>query len=141
VRPALRGHRTLPHTADIIIEAWGPEVITCSEEAVAALVETYANPANATIVAERVVHVAPAQADNMLVDLLDEVIFAIDVAEGIPVGAHVWASGDGGLHARLALADPASIEPTGAVPKAISRSGLEVTRHPNMVRCRILVDV
>lgn len=137
MRGAPRGHRCLPHTADVIIEAWGPDLPGCCEEAVAALIEGYANPDNATIVAEQAVHVVgPAPADDMLVDLLDEVIFALDVAEGIPVGARVQAGGDGGLDARLALADPASIEPTGAVPKAISRSGLEITRRPHAVRCR-----
>jgi SHS2 domain-containing protein len=38
-RPA-RGHRSLPHTADVIIDAWGPDQAACYEEAVAALVET-----------------------------------------------------------------------------------------------------
>jgi SHS2 domain-containing protein len=138
-----RGHRNLPHTADVIIEAWGPDLAACAEEAVAALIETYANARDTAVLAEREVHVPPASADEMLLDLLDEVVFAVDVADGIPIGARVHASSDGnaGLHAQLALADPASVEPAGAVPKAISRSGLEVTRDPDAVRCRFLVDV
>jgi len=43
--------------------------------------------------------------------------------------------------ARLALVDPATVDPAGAIPKAISRSGLEVTRTRDAVRCRFLVDV
>jgi SHS2 domain-containing protein len=50
---APRGHRTLPHTADVILEAWGPDLATCCEEAVAALVETYADSQSATVVGER----------------------------------------------------------------------------------------
>jgi SHS2 domain-containing protein len=138
---APRGHRTLPHTADVILEAWGPDLATCCEEAVAALVETYADSQSATVVGERAVHVAPAPAHDMLVDVLDEVIYALDGAEGVPVGARVTSGEDGGVAVRLALADPAGVEPTGAVPKAISRSGLEVTRHGDAVRCRVLVDV
>lgn len=136
-----RGHRSLPHTADVIIEAWGPDLAACCEEAVAALVEIYADPGNATVVAERSLHVPPAPADEMLLDLLDEVIFALDVAEGVPIGARVQAGSDGHLEVRLALADPASVEPAGAVPKAISRSGLDVTREADAVRCRFLADV
>jgi protein archease len=141
MRRGCRGHRSLPHTADVIIEAWGPDLAACCEEAVVALVETYARPGAAAIVAARAVHVPPGPVDDMLLDLLEEVVFALDVAEGIPIRARVLTSGDGGLEARLALADPAGVEPAGAVPKAISRSGLEVTRRPEMVRCRFLVDV
>ena len=143
MRPPARGHRSLPHTADVIIEAWGPDLAACAEEAVAALVETYAQPRDATVVGERAVHVPPGPPDDMLLDLLDEVVFAIDVADGTPVGARVEVDPDAGagLRARLALADPKSLEPAGAVPKAISRSGLEVTRGPGTVRCRVLVDV
>lgn len=142
MRPVdLRGHRSLPHTADVIVEAWGPDLAACCEEAVAALVETYAHPGTGTMVGERAVHVTASNDTDMIVGLLDEVVFALDVAEGIPVAARVQAGGDGGLDARLALADPASVEPAGAVPKAISRSGLDVTRRPHEVRCWVLVDV
>jgi SHS2 domain-containing protein len=139
-RPA-RGHRSLPHTADVIIDAWGPDQAACFEEAVAALVETCADPRDAVVIGERAVDLPPAPAEDMLLDLLDEVIYAIDVADGIPVRARVRAGGDGGLRATLSLADPASVEPAGAVPKAVSRSGLEVAHHDDTVRCRVLVDV
>jgi SHS2 domain-containing protein len=139
-RPA-RGHRPLPHTADVIIDAWAPSLAACYEEAVTGLIETYANPREAVAITEQAVDVASAPADEMLLQLLDEVIYAIDVADGVPIRARIRADIDGGLHARLALADPDSIEPVGAVPKAISRSGLEVTRHADTVRCQYLVDV
>jgi hypothetical protein len=61
---APQGHRTLPHTADVILEAWGPDLATCCEEAVAALVETYADSRSVTIVGERAVHVATAPAHD-----------------------------------------------------------------------------
>lgn len=143
MRPTPRGHSDLPHTADVIIEAWGPDLAACAEEAVAALIETYANPRDSSVLAEQEVHVPPASAGDMLLDLLDEVVFAIDVADGIPIGARVHAGSDGnaGLYAQLVLADPGSVDPAGAVPKAISRSGLEVTCDPDAVRCRFLVDV
>ncbi|HEV8559398.1 MAG TPA: archease [Actinophytocola sp.] len=40
-----RGHRAVPHTADIRIEAWAPTREACLGEAVAALVESFADPA------------------------------------------------------------------------------------------------
>ena len=60
MRPTPRGHRNLPHTADVIIEAWGPDLAACAEEAVAALIETYANARHPAVLAEREVHVPPA---------------------------------------------------------------------------------
>jgi SHS2 domain-containing protein len=135
------GHRTLPHTADVIIEAWGADLVACCEEAVAALVEIYADAGNAIVIAEREVRVPPAPMGDMLLDLLDEVVFALDVAEGIPIAACIRAGPDGGLEVRLMLAEPASVDPAGAVPKAISRSGLEMTRAADAVVCRFLVDV
>ena len=135
------GHRTLPHTADVIIEAWGPDLATCCQEAVGGLVGIYAEPGGAAVVAVRDVQIRPGPVEDMLLDLLDEVVFALDVAEGIPIAASVHDRGDGGMAARLTLADPTTVDAAGAVPKAISRSGIEVTRAPDAVRCRFLVDV
>jgi SHS2 domain-containing protein len=73
--------------------------------------------------------------------LVDEVIFAIDAGEGMPVGAEVTGTTDAGLAVRLRLADRTSVEPTGSVPKAASRSGLAVEHRPDGVRCTVLVDV
>lgn len=141
MRHAPRGHRSLPHTADVLIEAWGADLAACCEEAVAALAELYAEAGDAVVVAERELSVPPAPPGDMLLDLLDEVVFALDVAEGIPIEARVRPGTDGGLEVRLRLADPPTVEPAGAAPKAISRSGLEVTRVAGAVRCRFLVDV
>jgi SHS2 domain-containing protein len=131
----------LPHTADVIIEAWGPDLVACAEEAVAGLVEIFADPRDAVVIGDREVQVPAGRADDMLLAVLDEVVYAIDVADGIPIQATVQASGDGGLRAPLALADPASVEPAGTVPKAVSRSGFEVTQSPGRVLCRFLIDV
>ena len=39
-RPSpVSGHRVVPHTADVIVEAWGASMLECMEEAVWALVD------------------------------------------------------------------------------------------------------
>ncbi|WP_420884068.1 archease [Micromonospora sp. CPCC 205547] len=38
------GHRRVPHTADVRIEAWAPDQESCLAEAVDALVETFVDP-------------------------------------------------------------------------------------------------
>jgi SHS2 domain-containing protein len=131
----------VPHTADVILEAWGPDLASCCEEAVAALTAEYVDTAGATEIDRRRIHLAPGTDDALLLDLLEEVIFALETAEGVPVRAEARAASDGGIDADLVVADRSSVVPTGAVPKAVSRSELTVRVQPGGVRCRFLVDV
>lgn len=136
-----RGHRPVPHTADVILEAWGPDRAACFEEAVAALAAIYAEPVDVGGAVHRAVHVAPGTDEALLLGLLDEVIFALDTDELVPVGARVATAADGGLDMVLLAADRARVRPAGSVPKAVSRSELAVASTPDGVRCRFLVDV
>jgi len=131
----------VPHTADVILEAWGPDLSSCCEEAVAALVSVFAEAGTAPAVERRALHLAPRADDLVLLELLEEVIFTLDTVEQVPVRAEVRPASDGALDAELVLADPATITPTGAVPKAVSRSELAVAEERGRVRCRFLVDV
>jgi len=123
------------------MEAWGPDLASCLEEAVAALVGACADVTGAPVVGTHVVHLPRAPADAVLVDLLDEVVFVLDTAGTVPIGAAIRAAAGGGLDVTLSLAALSSVEPTGAVPKAISRSDLRVETRPGEVRCAFLVDV
>lgn len=136
------GHRSRPHTADVILEAWGPDVGTCCAEAAAALVATYADATHAILGDRCVRHVEPGPPEAMLLELLDELIFLLDTSDaGIPVHAQVASAPDGGLDVLVDLADPASVTPTGAVPKAISRSELRFETGSQGASCSFLVDL
>lgn len=137
-----RGHRAIPHTADVILEAWGPDVAGCLEEAVAGLASTYAELGEGTPLTARVVDIPSGRPETQLLDLLDEVIFTLDTsAHGVPVAADVHPGADGGLRVVLRLAPADRVAPTGSVPKAISHSGLRLDDGPEGVSCRFLVDV
>ena len=136
-----RGHRTLPHTADVIVEAWAPDLAACCEEAVAGLASLFVEAAGAEEIGRRSLHLAPGRDDDVLLDVLDEAIFTLDTAEGVPLRAEIGVATDGGLDVELVLADPRTVTATGAVPKGVSRSELTVTRERGEVRCRFLVDV
>jgi len=138
-----RGHRAVPHTADVILEAWAPDATGCFEEAVAALVDTCAELArdDDTHFAPRPLVVPAGARDTQLLRLLDEVIFALDTAEGVPVAAEVREGVDGTLDVVLRLAPIDRVVPSGSVPKAISHSELQVHESPERVCCRFLVDV
>lgn len=138
-----RGHRAVPHTADVILEAWAPDVTGCFEEAVAALVTTCAELAGDEDApfARHPLVVPAGPRESQLLHLLDEVIFALDTADGVPVAAEIGERVDGGLDVVLRLAPFDRVVPSGSVPKAISQSDLEVFDGPEGVSCRFLVDV
>jgi SHS2 domain-containing protein len=136
-----RGHRAVPHTSDVILEAWGADLASCCEEAVTALLGSFIDVRAAVVVEERILEISTASPDLALLALLDEVLFVIDTADSVPVAAHVTPGPDGTLRVQLDGADPRSVEPSGAAPKAISRSGLRVEVGPSGVRCAFLVDV
>ena len=136
-----RGHRLLPHTADVIVEAWGPDLPSCCEEAVGALGDVYVDAGPADTVEQRRVHLGPGSQERLLLGVLEEVIFTLDTSEAVPIGVEVTVADDGGLDLVLALADRRAVVPTGAVPKAVSWSELLVDSRAGGVHCRFLVDV
>ena len=136
-----RGHRLRSHTADVIIDAWGPDLAALCEEAATALVETYVDRAPDSDLVETSVEVPAGRPVALVLAVLEEVIFALDTAEaGVPVRVGV-APTRGGLVMSMALAPPDAVEGTGMVPKAISRSGLRVDPTGTGWRTEVLVDV
>ncbi len=130
-QPAARGHQMIEHTADVIVEAWGPGFAAFCEEAVAGLIELYtersADPVDTVIVP-----LSGTTEDDRLAGLLEDVIFLLDTSDLSPVGISVREE-----TASISLSP--QVVGTGAVPKAIS--GLAVQVADGTVRCRFLVDV
>jgi len=121
-RPAA-GHRLLPHTADVRLLAWAPSAPECLDEAVRALADVFvAVPDDAARVSVPVALPAGVGGE-MLVSLLEEALFVVDVRGLVPVGARLALEPAGirGEFATVALAD---VEQVGSVPKAIARSDL-----------------
>jgi protein archease len=118
-----RGHRTVPHTADLRLEAWAPSRLECLTEALRGLIDSFADVAGARV--ERITErplLAASDAD-MLAAAGEEIIYLLDAEGQIPVKLQV-RSVTGGVVLVLALAAADAVEITGAVPKAISFHGL-----------------
>jgi SHS2 domain-containing protein len=113
------GHRTLPHTADVRIEAWAPTREQCAAEAVAGLVAGFAHVSGdvPTEVVEYAVE--PGANEDMLAAVLDEVIYRLDTTGQVPVDAQVSA-GDSELRVLLRVTDLDNVDIVGATPKAVS---------------------
>lgn len=138
-RPAV-GHRSLAHTADISIEAWAPSRERCVAEAVAAVVDTFADVSGAEPTATTGFRVEPAPDEDVLMAVLDEIIYLLDTTGRLPVRADVAASGDG-LEVRLSITDADRAELVGAVPKAVSWHDLWFGRDEAGWSCRVTLDV
>jgi SHS2 domain-containing protein len=120
---AAQGYRTVPHTADLRIEAWAESRDECVAEALRGLIASFADISDVrpARVLERLM-TAGSDAD-LLASAADEVIYILDVEGEIPVSVQVRPA-DGGIVVVLALARAEVVEITGAVPKAVSFHGL-----------------
>jgi len=141
-RHAGRGHRLVPHTADCMLEAWGQSREACLAEAMTALVEVFAQTRD-DVPAERVVPLAAnAGADaDVLVAMLEEVIFVADVFGCVPVRVHLSAAEDGGVSGDMVVVDAGEVELIGPVPKGVSYHRLEIGEDGGRWSCRAVVDV
>jgi SHS2 domain-containing protein len=128
------GHRTVPHTADLRIEAWAGSRHECVAESLRGLVDSVADVrgAEATRTAER--EVTGASPADMLASAVEEVIYILDTAGEVPVSVQARAAGSAaGVIVTLKLASAGDVEFIGAIPKAVSFSGL--TCEPDAAGC------
>lgn len=137
-----RGHRTVPHTADIALEAWADDRDACLAEAVRALVETFADlgPAADAPSGREVDFPVTAVREGgaaLLVALLEEVIYQVEVHGRVVVD--VRPGREGGL--RLSTVPAGTVEQVGAMPKAVTTHGLRFDRTGGQWRARAVVDV
>ncbi|QFG20108.1 archease [Actinomadura sp. WMMB 499] len=141
--PSGRGHRGVPHTADLRIEAWAPSREACVAEAVAGLVEGFADVSGVRRLRTVELDVPPGPDEDLLVSALDEVIFRLEVEGEIVLDAGFAPAVGGGLTARLTVGDVVEATAVGAVPKAVSLHGLRFGVAPDGGgwSCAVTIDV
>ncbi|MGR3938864.1 archease [Streptomyces sp. BRA346] len=134
------GHRAVPHTADVRIEAWGRTRERCLAEAALGMVECFTDVSAARATAVERVRLTGRSDEELLTALLEEVIFRLEVAGRLVVEVEADAC-DGALEVRLALAELAAVEIIGAVPKGVSWHRLLIGPDPYGWSCAVTVDV
>ncbi|MFF9510568.1 archease [Streptomyces sp. NPDC014724] len=144
-QPGASGHWAVPHTADMQVEAWSPTVAGCMGEAVRAVVEGFADTSGAAVVGDREFAITAASDEDLLVSVLEQVVYRMDAGGEIPLDVDVGeirSVGDGrGLSVRFRMADTATVVPVGAVPKAVSLHDLQLRCGPGGWTCRVTLDV
>lgn len=136
----MSGHRTVPHTADLRVEAWAPTRELCIAEAVVGAVESFADTAYSGVTSRRVARLHAVRDEDLLVAVLDEVIFRLETAAEIPVAVDVGVA-DRGVEARFTMAPAAELSQVGAVPKAVSLHELHLAPGPHGWSCSVILDV
>jgi SHS2 domain-containing protein len=136
-----RGHAQLPHTADLIVEAWATTRAGCLEEAVAGLVASFADTSGVAATEPLGVTIEPGDDPDVLVALLQEAIYVVDVFSAVPATCEITETDDGGLAGYFDLAPLSEVTPAGPAPKAISYNELAFARDGDGWRARFTVDV
>jgi SHS2 domain-containing protein len=134
------GHASRAHTADEIIEAWGPTREACLEEAVLALVDTVAVVDGVGWSWHHEVELEGSD-EELLVALLEEVIYHLDADGAVPVRVRVRPHA-GGVVVHLWLTDLHRVTPVGAAPKGVSYSQLACHEEDDgRWHCAATIDV
>lgn len=136
-----RGHRLLPHTADILVSAWAPSEAECIAEAVDALIESFAEPAADVVRNARPLLVqAPTPAER-LVAVLEEVIYLLDAEGAVPVATHIEPVTRKQVRGVFDMTPLSTARPVGPPPKAVTWHGLRVENAGGHWRCEVVIDV
>jgi SHS2 domain-containing protein len=136
------GHASVPHTADLRIQAWGQTREDCIAEAVRGLVESFADIREAT--SQRVIecHLDAGSDADLLASAVEEVIYYLDTEGAFPAEVEVSRAVDGGIYLMLRVVDAASAQIIGAAPKAASLSGLTCAPDASgRWLCAVTIDV
>jgi len=139
-RPA-PGHEILPHAADCIIEAWGPDRVSCLSEALRGLVELFAEVRDAGRTSVVPLAAGPGTAEDVLVSLLEDVIYSLDVFSYVPVRFHLAEKDDGTIAGQMEVVGIDQVAIVGPAPKAVSYHGLSMGKQEGCWRCHVLIDV
>jgi SHS2 domain-containing protein len=135
------GHRLVPHSSDMIVEAWAPTRSGCLEELVRGVVETFADTHNATATREVPLEVGAALDDDVVVALIVDVCYLLDADGLVVVDVALEEADDGNFDGNFFVAPVDAVIPTGAVPKGVSRSDLQFAPDGVLWRGRVLIDV
>jgi SHS2 domain-containing protein len=135
------GHSLVLRTSDCVIEAWGPDAAACISEALAALVEEFAEVLDAP--SNRVLPLAadPGGAEDALVALLEDVIYTVDVFSVVPVRFHLALSEGGAVAGDMEVVPVDQVVLVGPMPKAVSYHELAMSAGLDGWRCHVLIEV
>ena len=134
------GYRSVPHTADLRIEAWAPTRDGCIRQAVLGTVASFMDISTATPDHNCVRRLTANRDDDLLVAVLEEVLYLLDTEGEAPVDVDVKGT-DAAIDVTFAMTDASTLPQVGAVPKAVSLNELRLVGGHHGWRCSVTLDV
>ena len=134
------GHRGVSHTADLRIEAWAPSRDGCIRQAVLGTVDSFLDISSARPHRSLSRRLTAGSDDDLLVAVLEEVIFLLETVGEAPVDLDLQGGG-GVAEVNFAMVDARTLPQVGAVPKAVSLNDLRLSHDDNGWRCLVTLDV
>ncbi|MGH9030084.1 MAG: archease [Acidimicrobiales bacterium] len=113
----------------------------CLTEAMMALVEVFAEVGDTPISRVMPVSVQSSPDRDLLISLLEEEIYTVEVFGVVPARFHLHETDDGAVAGDMEVVDASEVELVGPVPKAVAYHGLEFAQEGGTWRCRAVVDV
>jgi SHS2 domain-containing protein len=83
----------------------------------------------------------PSAWPELLVRVLEDVIYLLEVRQVVPIGAAFSGTPDRGLQGEYRVVSAALGRPIGSIPKAITRHRLRFDHDDHAWRCAVTVDV
>ena len=124
--PSECGHEQVDHTADLCLRFWAPTQSELLVEAARALTEVLTGGRGLVAQASRYVRIEALDAEDRLVQWLNEVLIIATLEGVLFVDAELTLTGDGVLEAELEVArDPGAIL---VEPKSVTYHALELGR-------------
>jgi SHS2 domain-containing protein len=130
----------VPHTADLRIEAWAPTRDGCIRQAVLGTIASFLDTSSPRAQRIRRRRLTADRDDDLLVAVLDDVIFLLDTSGEAPVDVHLQDV-DGGIDVEFTMVDASALPQVGAVPKAVSLNELRLSDGQHGWRCSVTLDV
>lgn len=111
------------------------------EEAVSAFTSLFAEVPDGPAQRSVPFVLAPETDRELLVLLLEEVLYLVEVLGAIPYRCEVQPTEDGGIAGFFEVVDVSEVRLKGSVPKAVTRHELVFERRDEHWYCRVIVDV
>ncbi|HEU4946742.1 MAG TPA: archease [Kribbella sp.] len=140
MNPSAAGHRTVPHTADVRVEAWGTTREQCIAEAVLGSVESFVDVSSVHPTGMQRCRLTASSDEELLAAVLDEVIYLMETTGEVPVDVELEPR-EGEIDVRFAMVRAEESEQVGAVPKAVSMHELSLAAGSGGWFCSVTLDV
>ena len=134
------GHRIVANADGFVIESFGASPTASIAEALSGLVEEFAVLSDQPSARLLPLSETKGAGEDALVQLLEEVIDALDVFAVVPIRFHLAETEDGGIAGDMEVVPARAAEIIGPKPKGVSHHGLSIVHGAGTWRCRVQIE-